>query len=630
MTRTYEEVAYDIASNFNLVMTESKAKDILDRIRLRFEECQRSTCQFMLPALDFETTNLSPETGRVRLSCIYDPYEREAVIFDHYFCGHFRDLAPHFCGPTWAVYNAKFETRWFDAVIPGQIELIDVDFMAKAMLGGHHTSLARMVKRDLKIDLQKDLQNSDWHVKELTTAQYVYGALDAVYTHFLWHYWSEQIHTNDDPAKRIEAVWTFQDAVRPTVECEDTGIGLDPEYHMKSIRRWERKVQTMVWQLRRRTPSSVIPNLASKKQISDFLKTQLGQSAIDIWPKTEKTEQLKLDRATLRAFAKRFPYPLSRWLNALASLQYYQKYLSTYGDTLINKHELSHNDVVDFRLNIAQAATGRYSSSSINIQNIPRSKAVRRAFLPPPPFEYLVVADYSSIEVRVLAELSDDAQLRHDVIHGDVHAAMAAERLRIPVEEFIRRRAAEAAGDPHFRGYSEKRSKAKAGTFRLTYGAGSGAIADSLGSSVEEAEDFMRKWAARYPKAYNYRMIMNDIMINTGYLPVVTGRRIFVPRLDRQLPVASNYPIQGAAADVMYRAMYHVQRIRDENFHADLIRLVATVHDELLLACDERHIEAAKELLVDGMRLGWLDVFPDTDTTGLIEAGHGRTWGDAK
>lgn len=629
MSKTYETLAWEKAENFDLVLTKGKAKSVLNRIR-EADEKTHGAVRCQMPSLDFETTNLSPETGRVRLSCIYDPFTSQAIVLDHYFCGSFQELAPYFVGPTWSVYNAKFETRWFDAVIPGQVDLLDVDFMAKAMIGGHHTSLARMVKRDLGITLDKDLQNSDWHVKELTTSQYIYGALDSVYTYFLWAHWSDRICNQENRDKIANAVWMLQDAVRPTVECEDTGIGLDPDYHRVSIRRWESKARTMAYQLRRRTPANVIPNLASKKQISDFLKTQLGEKALAIWPKTEKTEQLKLDRSTMRSFAKRMPFPMSRWLNALASLQYYQKYLSTYGDTLLNKHELSHYDVVDYRLNIAQAATGRYSSSNINIQNIPRSKIVRRAFIPPPPFEYFVVADYSSIEVRVLAELSNDPKLKHDVIHGDVHATMAAARAHMDVGEFLRRRYEEAQGNPDFTGYNEMRSKAKAGTFRLTYGAGSGAIADSLNGTVEEAEDFMRKWAAQYPQAYNYRFQMHDIMMNTGHLPVVDGRSIFVPKMDRQLPVASNYPIQGAAASVMYCAMYHVQRLRDEKYHADLIRLVATVHDELLLACNEEHIEAAKEIIVQGMEQGWLDIFPGTDLTGLVEAGHGRTWGDAK
>lgn len=627
MTQTYEQWAWDKATGFELVMTKNRAIEILNRIREAFERQYDNTeGSTVFPALDFETTALSPEAGRVRLSCIFDPFTSQAILLDHFFCGHFKDLAPYFVGPVWSVYNAKFETRWFDAVIPNQVDLLDVDFMAKVCLGGHHTSLARMCKRDLKIELDKELQNSDWHIKELTTAQYQYGAFDAVLTFLLWDKWAREIRDRPLEEKEAmeEAMWTFQDAVRPTVECEDTGIGLDPDYHKVNIARWEMKQETMLHTLRRFTPKSMLPNLNSNKQVSDFLKTQLGESAIEAWPKTDKTEQLKLDRATLRAFAKRLPYPLSRWLNALASLHYYNKYLSTYGETLLTKHDLSDKGTVDFRLNIAQAATGRYSSSSINIQNIPRSPVVRQAFLPPPPFEYLVVADYSSIEVRVLAELSGDEALIHDAIHGDVHATMAAARMGIPVSDFI---------DKRFRkvpGFSEARSKAKAGTFRLTYGAGAGAISDSLGSSLEEAEDFMRKWAAQYPKAFNYRHKMFDHMMQTQHLPVVSGRKIFVPRMDRELPVAANYPIQGAAADVMYRGMYHVQRLRDEFSTPDLIRLVATVHDELLLACNEPQIELAKQIIVKGMEQGWLDVFPDTDLTGLVEAGHGVNWGAAK
>lgn len=613
---TLEKVAASL-DKLQIIVAEGQAKQLLKRL------AEQSAGEIY--ALDFETTALSPGYGQVRLTAIYDHINDIPYIIDHYVAGSFNRLAPYFMRTTWCVYNAKFEVRWFDDAIPDQVDLFDVDFIAKSAQGGGFSSLATMVRRDLGIELGKDLQTSDWSKKILSKEQYRYAASDAVYTFLLLDYWRKWVDERVPAHQRAgvkEGAWVLQDCVRATVECEDTGLELDVEYHKKNIHRWTIKAQTMLYTLRKYTKPEHIANLASKPQVSGFLKTQLGEKTLRIWPKTEKTEQLKLDRATVRAFAKRLPYPINRWLNAYASFNYYQKYLSTYGETLINKQAVA--GVVQYRLNIAQAATGRYSSSSINVQNLPRSPVVRRAFRAPEPFTHLVCYDYSGIEIRVLAELSGDEQLIHDAIYGDLHSEMAAIRTGVPADLFRERRKAGV------RGYSEARSKAKAGTFRMTYGAGPGAVADSMGASLEEAQEFIIQWARRYPKAYNYRQLMYSEMITTGYLPVADGRRIWVPKRDREMPIAANYPIQGAAASVMMRAMYHVRKRRDQVSTPDLIRLVATVHDELLIATYEPYIATAKDIMQRGMRKGWLDVFPGTDTTNLIEGGVGYTWGDAK
>lgn len=592
-------------------------------------------------ALDFETTSLSPRDGRVRLSAIYWPTSDGPYIIDHNFAGALSYWVEYFAGIHWVVYNAKFEVRWLDDVAPNKVSLLDVDFLAKCLRGGGHSSLAEMARRDLGLQMDKALQTSDWSLHKLTTAQYHYAAQDAVITHMLYNNWLREIDaaraTGLIDAKFDEAVYFMQDAVRATVECEDTGIELDTVYHQTNIDDWQKKAKHAEAELRLVTSTARIANLNSKKQVSEFIKSAVPKSVTDPWPKTDKTEQLKLDTKTLGPISNRVSEPLSSWLKNYSDYVHYNKYLSTYGDTLITKQELA--GYVGYRLNIAAAATGRFSSSSINIQNLPRDKKIRKAFVPPEPFELIVCADYKSIEVRVLAELSKDERLLHDAVYGDLHSEMAAARLGEDVATFIGRlrgadkKAADAA--------SELRSKAKAGTFRLTYGAGPGAIADSLGSSLDEAYDFMAKWSAKYPKAYGYRQKMYEYMMQTGHLPIVDGRRVFIPKWEREMPVAANYPIQGAAATVMYRAMYHVRMLLDSRFpdreftvsERGLklpIAMIASVHDELLLATTKYFAGTALEIIELGMIRGWLDVFPGTDTTALVDPKSGVTWGDAK
>lgn len=600
---------YDNAvANLEYVIEANRAQEILDILGDD------------VAAIDFETTGLDPEVHEVRLSCIYHP-KVGAVLFDHYFIGSFYSWTSRMLGPMWAVYNAKFEVKFFDYAARNQVAAIDIDFLRKAKKGGIPSSLARLAKFDLGIEMDKSNQLSDWGQTKLTDEQLNYAAFDAVVTYKLY----EKYVTENTP-EQTEAAFIFQDAVRAVMECEETGIGLDVDAHLENIRVWKKKQATALRSVRKVTPESLIKNLGSDKQVSDFLKPQLGKELLSAWPKTEKVSQLSLNRKLVGPIAAKSPYPFSRWLNALLLFRYYRKYLSTYGETIINKYNVS--DRVTFRINISQASTGRMSSSSINIQNIPRNKAVRRAFTPPPGFDGLAVADYSGVEIRVLAELSQDLKLLQDAIYGDVHAGSASTIYAIDEEEFLevyKNKQHELQGR-----YSEYRSRAKGFTFQNIYGAMAAALSVVLKCTVAEAEDALRAWAKRYPKAYEYRHKMMEAMTQTGYIPVCDGRTIFVNKADRTVPVAANYGIQGAAASVMYRAMHHVYELREQESHRDLIRLVAPVHDELIMAYVEGHEEHAKDLLVRGMIRGWLDIFPDTDTNNLVEPGAGLNWGDAK
>jgi DNA polymerase I-like protein with 3'-5' exonuclease and polymerase domains len=827
-------------------------------------------------ALDFETTGLRPEDAEVRLTCICGP--AGSYVIDHFASGvPFVDVAADLAAAcAWAVFNAGFEGRWFDDATGGpDVTLYDVGVMSKAKLGGRPLALADMVKRDLKKERDnKHLQVSDWSQPELSREQYDYGFEDAEDTYALWELWRADLSPGQWRGFRI-----LNDAWRATAEMEDTGLLLDVAHHEKLIRTWELRRGVAERYLRKYTPESVIENIRSKKQLSDFLKTVLDETSIRAWPSTAKTEQLQTTRTQLRQASYRTPYPFSRWLAALMVFNRADKYLSTYGETLLTKQALSQDGRIHGRFNIAQAVTCRYSSSSPNAQNIPRNPKVRRSFIAAPGTE-MVLADYSGIELRVLAEVSDDARLRQDVIFGDVHAESAITLFRQPRDEFMARLKAK---DPAAK---EMRSKAKAFSFQLCiaedqlvltdqglipiqqvdrsmkvwdgiewvrhdgviykgtqevidhdglvatpdhkvfctdgtirpfhhvacaqdglrvtrtavadvplrdvriytqqpgddaqgahygvemsrvrqgpeevvaqhagrarqsvhvseesetpgrlrsvsnsdvailcgegalqaprgelealrparnrdeiqgqpgihrrvaaaisgpdcggfgplaggphrqqralrtrqhsvggsagkplkqarvydilnagprrrftvsgqlvsncYGAGNAALAVVLRCSDDEAGKFVEAWANRYPNAYALRYKMFDQMMDTGFLPVFSGRTIFVHRNDRSLPVAANYPIQAAAADVMYRA---VTRMGDLMWELDYpARVMASVHDELLLLCKDGHGEDLEQHLQEQMRQAWLDIFPGSATDNLIESAVGMSW----
>lgn len=562
-------------------------------------------------ALDFETTGLRPHEADVRLTCICGPAGK--FVFDHIFCAPFNDYAGLLTEACpWAVFNAGFEGRWFDYATDGpDVILYDVGVMSKAKLGGRPLSLADMVKRDLgKTRDNKHLQTSDWAVASLSQEQYDYGYEDADDTYELFKMWEATLTPAQWNGFRV-----LNDAWRGTAEMEDTGMSIDEKHHSRLIRMWSLRRDAAEKVLRRFTPPEMIENLRSKKQLSDFIKTVLDETSLRAWPKTDKSEQLQTDRKQLRQASFRAPYPFSRWLAALMVFNRADKYLGTYGETLLTKQQLAGR--VYGRFNIAQAVTGRYSSSNPNLQNIPRNPLVRRSFISPAGTD-MVLADYSGIELRVLAEVSNDKQLKQDVIFGDVHAESAITLFRVDPADF---KARLKAKDPRAK---EMRSKAKAFSFQLTYGAGNAALAVVLRCSDGEAAEFVEKWAERYPEAYALRFRMFDKMNTDGLLPIKSGRTVYVHKNERSLPVASNYPIQGAAADVMYRAVTRMgQKVWELPFRA---RMLASIHDELLMLSEEGRGEELREIMVEEMRQAWLDIFPGSETANLSESAVGKSW----
>lgn len=614
-----------LALKYEYVTSEKRAWELLEGL------------DNSIHALDFETTALHPSDGEVRLSSISGPGNHNFII-DHFYAGKFKTYADFMSERSWAVFNAMFEGMWIDEYACEQkVDLLDVQFMRAAKMGGNPMmKLAVLAKWDLGITLVKDEQNSNWSNPVLSKSQLDYAILDAVATYHIWGKWNTELTAAQHHGFRV-----INDSWRGTLEMQDTGLYLDVPYHTGLVKWWEIKKETARKYLRKWTSNVDIPNLNSNQQISNFLKLEYDPQTIKNWPRTEKTktDQLDLTRDTLKQAAFRSPYPINRWLAALIIYRKQSKYLSTYGEKLITSQKLMGK--VRTRFNIARATTGRYSSSAHNLQNIPNSPIVRRSFvtkIDEEPSEHgevvLIIADYSSIEVRVLAELAGDATLLYDAIYGDVHSRSASQIFRIDADYFYE---VIHSDDPKYDNvrpqFSAMRRRAKAFTFQLLYGAGYGALAVALKCTDDEAIAAIEAWASVYPKAYHYRQIMFEEMMATGFLPVVDGRTIFVPKNKRDMPVAANYPVQGAAASVMYCA---VKRLHTALYERPTLpaRMAATVHDELLMFSRRKAAQESAGILVDSMVTGWLDVFPHTDTNNLVGSGNkatiGYSWADKK
>ncbi len=264
-------------------------------------------------------------------------------------------------------------------------------------------------------------------------------------------------------------------------------------------------------------------------------------------------------------------------------------------------------------------ATGRISSTEPNLQNIPvRTELggeLRKMFVPDPG-HLLVDADYSQIELRILAHIADDKVMQEAFLSGtDIHTVTASQVFAVAPEDVTR----------------EMRRAAKAVNFGIVYGISDFSLAQDIGVARWEAKEYMDRYFAKYA---GVRAYMTDIVHRAkadGYVSTLFGRRRWLPELGSSNynlrsfgeRVALNMPIQGTAADIMKKAMLHVRdRLKREGLQA---RLVLQVHDELIVECPQGEAEAVKGLLTEEMeRVAQLSI------PLVAEAHAGLSWAGAK
>ncbi len=265
----------------------------------------------------------------------------------------------------------------------------------------------------------------------------------------------------------------------------------------------------------------------------------------------------------------------------------------------------------------AVAATGRLSSSDPNLQNIPirtaEGRRIREAFVAPPG-KRLVALDYSQIELRVLAHMSGDPNLRSAFVDRvDVHRRTAAEVFEVPEDEVT----------------SEQRRIAKAVNFGVIYGQTAFGLAQQLSIPRGKAGSYIRAYFEKIPGVDRY---MGELVARAkarGYSETIMGRKRRLPELSRKGParqhgerMARNTPIQGSAADILKLAMIEVERAL-----ADIpwAQMLLTVHDELIFECDEQRVDELVGLARPLMEGAYALEVPLS-----VDAGHGRTWAECK
>jgi DNA polymerase-1 len=322
-------------------------------------------------------------------------------------------------------------------------------------------------------------------------------------------------------------------------------------------------------------------NLNSPKQIQEILFDRLGL------PVKKKTPSgvPSTDEEVLQELALDYPLP-----KLLLEHRGVSKLKSTYTDKLPRMVNPA-TGRVHTSYNQAVAVTGRLASSDPNLQNIPartpEGRRIREAFIAAPGHA-LIAADYSQIELRIMAHLSRDESLLKAFAAGlDIHRATAAEVFGVPPEEVDH----------------EQRRYAKVINFGLIYGMSAFGLAAQLGIERSAAQAYMDRYFARYPGVADYMKRTRELAKRQGFVETVFGRRLWLPEINAANPMrrqgaeraAINAPMQGTAADLIKLAMIAVHRwLKEQNGHS---RLIMQVHDELVLEVPDGELSLVKSEL---------------------------------
>jgi DNA polymerase-1 len=350
-------------------------------------------------------------------------------------------------------------------------------------------------------------------------------------------------------------------------------------------------------------------NLGSPKQLGVILYEKLG---LPVLSRTAKG-QASTAEAVLAELAEQ-DYPLPVVLTQYRSLS---KLKSTYTDRLPEQIN-PRTGRIHTSYHQAVAATGRLSSSDPNLQNIPirtaEGRRIRQAFIAPEGYR-LLAADYSQIELRIMAHLAKDEGLLHAFRNDlDVHRATAAEVFGVALDAVS----------------SDQRRSAKAINFGLIYGMSSFGLAKQIGVDRKQAQDYIDRYFARYPGVLDYMERTRAQAAEQGFVETVFGRRLYLPDINAKNPAlrkgaeraAINAPMQGTAADIIKRAMVAVDQWLDSS-GLDA-RVILQVHDELVLEVREDLVDqVAEQVRVHMSGAAQLDV------PLLVEVGVGLNWDEA-
>ncbi|WP_298142149.1 DNA polymerase I [uncultured Acinetobacter sp.] len=427
-----------------------------------------------------------------------------------------------------------------------------------------------------------------------------YAAEDAHVTYRLYEVLDEKLQAVPELSHILHHI--EMPTARVLTLMEENGIQLDLAFLAQLGNDFEGAIASLEQQIIELAGESF--NVSSPKQVGEVLFEKLGLKG----GKKTSTGQYSTNESIL----EKLEHPIAELILEYRGLT---KLKSTYTDGLI-KQANENSARVHTSYHQALTATGRLSSTDPNLQNIPVreqiGRQIRKAFVAPQG-RVLLAADYSQIELRLMAHFSQDDALVDAFNHNqDVHRRTAAEVLGIALED--------VTGD--------QRRQAKAVNFGLLYGMSEFGLTRQLGFSRQESQDYIKKYFHRYPGIYEYMQRTRQVALEQGYIETISGRRLYTPDINaRNMMVrkaaeraAINAPLQGSAADIIKMAMIEVDKILPQ----DQAKLLLQVHDELVFEVDAEIADQLAEQLRDVMQS-----VIQLSVPLIVEVGKGLNWDEA-
>jgi len=487
----------------------------------------------------------------------------------------------------------------FDTMVAGYLldasQKISMDALAKTYLNYKPVSIETLIGKGKSQKSMDELPYSE-------VAQY--ACEDADVTYKLWEVLKDKL--DDDELKEIANELEFP-LIRVLAHMEKEGISVDVEMleqFSEELTHDLEELEKKIFDL-----SGEEFNLNSPKQLGEVLFDKLGLPA----GKKTKTGQYSTSESVLTKLAPEYEMP-----SLVLDYRSLSKLRSTYVDALpklVNKE----SGRIHTQLNQTVAATGRLSSSSPNLQNIPirtkRGREIRKAFVPADGFK-LLAADYSQVELRVIASISGDENMIEAFKNGeDIHSRTAKEVFSLDSLDDVT---------------ADQRRKAKEVNFGIPYGVSAYGLASRLGISNDEGKEMIDQYFERFPGIQTYIDDTVKEAKDNGYVKTLLGRRRYIPDINSRNwnvrgfaeRTAINMPIQGTAADIIKLAMIRIDDfLRDSDYKS---RMLLQVHDELIFEIHQDETEELPEKLKEMMENAYsLDVPLD------VEMGLADNWLDA-
>jgi len=412
--------------------------------------------------------------------------------------------------------------------------------------------------------------------------------------------------------KQVEAEKLLHEIENPLIyvlaDIEFEGVRIDHD----TLREFSKDLETDIAKLEKTVyeKAGVRFNIASPKQLGEVLFEKL---MLDPKAKKTKTGQYQTGEDVLLSLANK-----SDIVRDILDYRQLQKLKSTYVDALpqmVNEK----TGRIHTSYNQAVAATGRLSSTNPNLQNIPirteRGREVRKAFIPRDSGHTIVSADYSQIELRIIAEISKDENMMAAFVNNlDIHTATAAKVYGIGLDEVT----------------GEQRRNAKAVNFGIIYGQSAFGLSQNLGIPRKEAAEIIENYFAQYPGIKQYMTDTMNFARENGYVCTLMGRRRYLRDINSANQTvrgfaernAINAPIQGSAADMIKIAMINIHKeIKAKGLNA---RMTMQVHDELVFDVPHHEVELIKPIIMENMRNAIKTTVPI-----MVEIGTGVNWLEA-